>query len=63
MTKKRFDAIKMKREGSDRIRQAIEGMALEEELAYWRRGTAELLEEQKARRRSDPSPPPDRDAE
>jgi hypothetical protein len=40
----------MKRRGAEKVRHATQGMTREEELAFWMRGTAELLEEQKALR-------------
>ena len=50
--KKTFDCVEMKRRGAERIRSKIQGMSCEEELTYWNRGTAELLEMQKTLRES-----------
>lgn len=47
---KTFDCVEMKRRGAEKVRHATQGMTREEELAFWMRGTAELLEEQKALR-------------
>jgi hypothetical protein len=45
--RKSFDCVEMKRRGAESIRRATEGMTREEKLAYWQRGTDELLELQK----------------
>ena len=45
-----FDCVRMKREGALRVRREIEGMTRAEQLAYWARGTRELLAEQEALR-------------
>ncbi len=47
---KRFDCVEMKRRGAARVRREIEGMPKAEQLAYWKKGTEELLAEQKALR-------------
>jgi hypothetical protein len=44
---KKFDCVEMKRKGAEKVRRATRGMTREEELAFWERGTAELLELQK----------------
>lgn len=46
-TKKTFDCVEMKHRGADKVQQAIEGMTLEEELAFWAEGTRELLARKK----------------
>lgn len=43
-----FDCVAMKHRGAEKIRRATQGMTREEELAFWSRGTAELLKEQQA---------------
>lgn len=48
--KKKFDCVEMKRQGAEKVQRATKGMTREEELAFWSRGTAELLLEQKALR-------------
>ena len=45
--KKAFDCVEMKRKGAEAILRATAGMSREEELAYWARGTADLLKLQK----------------
>lgn len=45
--RKTFDCVEMKRRGAEAVRRATDGMTPEEELAYWQRGTAELIEMQK----------------
>ena len=47
---KTFDCVEMKRRGAEKVRRATQGMTREEELAFWVRGTAELMEVQKALR-------------
>ena len=39
---KRFDCVEMMHRGAERVREQVEGMTLEEEVAYWRRRTEEL---------------------
>ena len=53
---KTFDCVEMKRRGAEKVRRATQGMTREEELAFWSRGTAELLEEQKALRQEKARP-------
>lgn len=54
--KKTFDCVEMKRRGAEAVRRATRGMTVEEELTYWQRGTAELLEWQKKLRETPPPP-------
>ena len=42
MKKKTFDCVEMMHKGAERVRQQVEGMTMEEELAYWRRQTEAL---------------------
>jgi len=37
----------MKHRGAEKVQQAISGMTLDEELAFWAQGTQELLARQK----------------
>lgn len=53
---KKFDCVEMKRQGAEKVQRAIHGMTREEELAFWARGTAELLEEQKILRQGKARP-------
>jgi hypothetical protein len=46
-TKKKFDCVEMQHRGAEAVRRATQGMTREEELAYWQRGTAELVEMQR----------------
>ena len=39
--KKKFDCVEMKRRGAEKVCQAIQGMTLDEEVAYWRKRTKE----------------------
>jgi hypothetical protein len=47
---KKFDCVKMKWRGAQRVLQEISGMTIEEELRYWEQGTQELLARQEALR-------------
>ena len=47
---KMFDCVEMKRRGAEKVQRVTQGMTRAEELAFWARGTAELLKEQKALR-------------
>lgn len=55
-TKKKFDCVEMQHRGAEAIRRATQGMTREEELAYWQRGTAELLEMQRKLREASALP-------
>ena len=46
MKTKTFDAIKSKHEAAKHILEELEGMTLEEQLAYWQRGTDDLRRRQ-----------------
>jgi len=48
---KTFDCVAMQRKGAERVRRETAGMSKEEVLAYWQRGTEELLLEQAALRK------------
>jgi len=39
--KKKFDCVEMKRQGAQKVCEAIQGMTLDEEVAYWRKRTKE----------------------
>jgi len=39
--KKKFDCVEMKRRGAQKVCEAIQGMTLDEEVAYWRKRTKE----------------------
>lgn len=42
MKKKTFDCVEMKRREARRIYREIAGMTREQEVEYWRRGTAQF---------------------
>ena len=44
---KKFDCVQMQHRGGQRVMKRLEGMTLEEEVAYWKRGTEELRKLQK----------------
>ena len=51
-----FDCVQMKREGARRVYELVKDMTKEEELAFWRKRTAELRRRQeKAREASENS--------
>ncbi|MFA7237380.1 MAG: hypothetical protein WC058_10990 [Phycisphaeraceae bacterium] len=55
---KPFDCVQMKRRGAEHVYEAVKGMTLEEEAAYWRGRTAKLRREQtqlRARRTANPA--------
>jgi hypothetical protein len=39
--KKKFDCVEMKHRGAKKVCEAIQGMTLDEEVAYWRKRTKE----------------------
>lgn len=39
--KKKFDCVEMKHRGAEKVCEAIQGMTLDEEVAYWRKRTKE----------------------
>jgi hypothetical protein len=41
---KTFDAVDMKQQAQDRVREQIRGMTKEEELAYWQEQSRRLAE-------------------
>ena len=57
MKTKTFDCIEMKRQGSQRIYEAIKDMTVEQKIAYWREQSRQFREErarlsEKAKRHS-----------
>lgn len=42
MKKKTFDCVEMMHKGAERVRRQVEGLSIEEELAYWRQQTEAL---------------------
>ena len=49
--KKSFDCVQMKRDGARRVHEAIKGMTVEEEVAFWRQRTEEMRRRVEALRR------------
>ncbi|HPA45471.1 MAG TPA: hypothetical protein PLG59_06580 [bacterium] len=45
MTMKTFDCVEMKRKAALRIHQQLEGMSVEEKVAYWQERHAEIRQE------------------
>ena len=50
-SKKSLDCVAMMHEGAALVRKELEGKSLEEQMAYWRKGTAALLKRQAQLRR------------
>jgi hypothetical protein len=46
MKTKTFDCVEMKRQGSQRIYEAVKDMTFEQEVAYWREQSRQFREEQ-----------------
>ena len=50
MKTKIFDCVEMKRQGAEKVQQELAGMTweeeMEEEIAFWQRGTEELRQRQ-----------------
>ncbi len=51
MKTKTFDCVEMMHRGAERIRKETAGMSIQEEVAYWRRRTQELLDHRAERRK------------
>lgn len=45
---KAFDCVEMQHRGGQAVMKRLKGMTLEEEVAYWKRGTEELRKLQKS---------------
>ncbi|HPO13010.1 MAG TPA: hypothetical protein PLI09_06160 [Candidatus Hydrogenedentes bacterium] len=52
MKKKKFDCVAMKRKGARRVYDAVKGMTVEQEVAFWRKKTRELRQEAKFAKKS-----------
>ncbi len=42
MKTKTFDAVRMKRQGAERVMKHLEGKSPQEQLEYWQKGTDDL---------------------
>jgi hypothetical protein len=47
MRDKTFDCVKMKRQGGARVLKNLRGKTVDEQLQYWRKGTADLRRHQR----------------
>lgn len=54
MQKKNFDCVELKRRGAQRVYEATKGMTAEQEVEFWRRRTARLRRQIRARKRAAP---------
>lgn len=52
MKTKTFDAVRMKRQGAERVTKQLEGKSLREQLEYWQRGTENLKQLQRKLKKS-----------
>lgn len=52
-TKKTFDCVRMKRQGGERVMEQLEGKSLQEQLAYWQKGSEDLKRHQEELKRMD----------
>ena len=50
MNKRDFDCVEMKRRGSRRVYEAIRGMTVKQEVAFWHQRTAEFRREIRERK-------------
>jgi len=57
MSDKSFDCVEMKRRGAKQVLERIEGMTIEQELEYWRKGTERLRARQARLQRDQDAPP------
>jgi hypothetical protein len=56
MKNKSFDCVEMKRKGAEAVYQKIASMTKEQQLEYWRQGSAVLNEQKRsADQRNEPS--------
>ena len=44
---KKFDCVKMKKEGAEKLQKKLAGLSIKEELMFWQEQNKILLEEQK----------------
>ena len=49
-----FDCVRMKNEAAEKVYRTINGMTLEEQLAFWQNGTKELLKMKKNTKKATP---------
>lgn len=56
MKTKTFDAVRMKRQGAERVMKQLEGKSLEEQLEYWHKGTEDLKRLQRKLKKTDRHP-------
>ncbi len=52
MKKKKFDCVAMKRKGARQVYDAVKGMTVDQEVAFWRAKTRELRQEAKFAKKS-----------
>jgi hypothetical protein len=52
-TNKKFDCVEMMHQGAERIRRETDGMTIEQEVAYWKKRTAELRKLKRGAKGSD----------
>ena len=53
MKSKSFDCVEMKRKGAEAVRQKIASLSMEQQLEYWRKGSASLQRKMKPTNETD----------
>jgi hypothetical protein len=61
-TTKTFDCVEMKHKAAAKIRRETRGMTLQQELAYWAKGTKSLLARRRALVKAVRGAPPKKNA-
>jgi len=56
MKTKTFDAVRMKRQGAERVMKQLEGKSLREQLEYWQKGTEDLKKLQRKLKKTNKRP-------
>ena len=59
MKAKTFDCVEMKHRGAEKVREQINGMTLEQELAFWRERSRILRQRQESVREKQRAPKPE----
>jgi hypothetical protein len=53
MKNKSFDCVEMKRKGAEAIYQKIAALSIEQQIEYWRKGSASLRQQMKPKKKVD----------
>ena len=52
MKNKSFDCVEMKRKGAEAVYQKVASLSIEQQLEYWRKGSASLRQQMQAEDKS-----------